>query len=96
MILLTIVGDDISRIIPLLYTYRETIRHHILLTDDDPHNMQRAKMLQKGMQKFSAIHSLGWYTRILTTNEDSAEAITQSARSAFETRSELWLNVSDE
>jgi len=93
--LLSIVGDDISRIVPLLYAYKDEIQQHVLLCDDDPANYERAKILQKGMQRFSAKHSLGWYTKIITTNEDSAESINKTAQKAFDMKGELWLNATD-
>ena len=95
MTLLSIVGDDISRIIPLLYAYKDQIKQHVLLCDDDPSNYARAKTLQKGMQKFSSKHSLGWYTKIISTNEDSASDIKAVAQKQFENSGELWLNVTD-
>ena len=93
--LLSIVGDDISRIVPLLYTYKDQIKQHILLCDDDPSNYARAKTLQKGMQKFSAKHTLGWYTKIISTNEDSAEDIKRVAKEQFTDAGDLWLNATD-
>ena len=93
--LLSIVGDDISRIVPLLYAYKDQIKHHVLLCDDDPSNQKRVKRLQKGMQKFSAKHSLSWYIKIIRTNEDSAEAITVAAKKQFSHERELWLNATD-
>jgi len=93
--LLSIVGDDISRIVPLLYAYKDQIKQHVLLCDDDPSNYERAKTLQKGMQKFSARHHLGWYTKIISTNEDSATAIKEVAQKQFTNNTELWLNATD-
>ena len=95
MTLLSIIGDDISRIIPLLYAYRGEIKQHILLCDDDPSNYARAKTLQKGMQKFSAKNSLGWYTKIISINEDSAEDIRNAAQKEFDKPGTLWLNATD-
>lgn len=95
MTLLSIVGEDISRIIPVLYAYKDKAKHHILLCDDDPSNYERAKTLQKGMQRFSSQHRLGWYTHIITTDEDSAEQIEIVANKQFEYEGELWLNATD-
>ncbi len=95
MTLLSIVGEDTSRIIPVLYAYKDIAKHHILLCDDDPSNHQRAKTLQTGMKHFSAHHSLGWYTHIVTTNEDSASQIEIVAKKQFKYEGELWLNVTD-
>lgn len=95
MTLLSIVGDDISRIIPVLYAYKDTAKHHILLCDDDPSNYERAKYLQAGMQNFSSKHGLGWYTHIVTANEDSAIQIGIVAKKQFEYEGELWLNATD-
>lgn len=95
MTLLSIVGEDISRIIPVLYAYKNQIKQHVLLCDDDPANHKRAKTLQKGMQKFSATHSLGWYTKIITTNEDSATDINATAQKQFDSSETLWLNATD-
>jgi len=95
MTLLSIVGEDISRIIPLLYAYRHKIKHHILLCDDDISNHNRAKTLKKGMMRFSAQHQLGWYTHIVTTDEDSASQIEIVTRKQFKYEGELWLNATD-
>ena len=95
MTLLSIVGDDISRIVPLLYAYKDQIKHHILLCDDDPSNYQRAKTLQKGMQRFSDRHRLDWETKIISTNEDLAADIEKSTRDQFAEGKELWLNATD-
>jgi len=95
MTLLSIVGDDISRIIPVLYAYKDKAKHHILLCDDDSSNYERAKSLQKGMQLFSSKHGLGWYTHIVTTNEDSATQIEIVAKKQFAYEGELWLNATD-
>lgn len=95
MTLLSIVGDDISRIIPVLYAYKDKAKHHILLCDDDPSNYERAKNLKMGMQHFSSKHGLGWYTHIVTTNEDSAMQIETVAQKQFEYEGELWLNATD-
>jgi len=95
MTLLSIVGEDISRIIPLLYTYQDKFKHHVLLCDDDASNHARAKSLQKGMMRFSAINRLGWYVQIVTTNEDSASQIEMVANKQFKHKGELWLNATD-
>jgi hypothetical protein len=93
MTLLSIVGDDISRIVPLLYAYKDSIKKHILLCDDDPSNYQRAKMLQQGMMKFSAKHTLGWYVRVVSINEDLESDIKGVA--SREREGGLWLNATD-
>ncbi len=95
MTLLSIVGEDISRIIPVLYAYKDKAKHHILLCDDDQSNHERAKRLQRGMQRFSSLHGLGWYTHIVTTNEDSASQIEIVTKKQFEYEGELWLNATD-
>ena len=95
MTLVSIVGDDISRIVPLLYAYKDQIQNHILLCDDDPSNYERAKSLQKGMQRFSAKHRLGWETTIISANEDSDADIKRIAKEQFANKEELWLNVTD-
>ena len=95
MTLISIVGDDISRIVPLLFAYREKIRHHVLLCDDDPSNYQRAKKLQHGMQRFSDKYKLGWHTKIISANEDSASSIKEAAQRAFAHSTQLWLNATD-
>ena len=88
-------GEDISRIIPVLYAFKDQIKHHVLLCDDEPLNYERAKTLQKGMRYFSAKHNLGWYTQIASTNEDSASQIELVAKKQFEYEGDIWLNATD-
>ena len=95
MTLISIVGDDISRIVPLLYRYREEICYHLLLCDDDPSNYRRAKALRHGMMRFSKEKGLGWQVKIISTNEDSAVSIQNSAQKAFGESKQVWLNATD-
>jgi hypothetical protein len=93
--LLSIIGEDISRIVPLLYAYKKEIREHILLCDDSIGNVERAITLQKGMQRFSLKYNLKWQVRVVKTNEDDANEINSVVKKEFSSKSELWLNVTD-
>jgi|GEM_PF-1833395 len=95
MTLLSTVGDDISRIIPVLFAYKDVAKHHILLCDDEPSNHTRAKTLQKGMNRFSSLHRLGWSIQIITTNEDSKKQIQEAVKNTFDAHEDLWLNATD-
>ena len=95
MTLIHIVGDDISRIVPVLYAFREEAKEHILFCDDDPANHARAKRLKAGMERFSSNASLHWQVEIVTTNEDIKEQIEVSAEEALAQDREIWLNATD-
>lgn len=92
MKLLSIVGDDISRIIPVLYLYKGMAKEHILLCDDTS-NHQRAKNLQNGMKNFSKKHHLNLKIKIVTTNEDSKEEMQLALQKKLYETEELWLNA---
>jgi len=95
MTLLHIIGEDISRIVPLLYAYKEQAKRHLLLCDDDRHNVSRAKILQKGMRYYSDTHHLDWTVEIIKVNEDSYENMVQQVDEVCMPKDELWLNITD-
>lgn len=98
--LLSIIGEDISRIVPVLHAYRVEIREHILLCDNTIANLERAKTLQKGMHRFSLKYNLDWHIKIIITNEDSDNEIIGVVKKELNNREHnkkgrLWLNVTD-
>jgi len=95
MTLLSIVGDDTSRIVPVLYLYKTMMENHILLCDDDEANFARAKNLKKGMQSFSKQENLGWDIKVVSVNEDSASQIESVTKEHCKKEEEIWLNATD-
>ena len=95
MTLLSMVGEDITRIVPLLFAYKNTIKHHVLLCDDAPSNYERARTLKEGMTKFSKKNGLKWEIQIVSIDEDSAHDIAGVAKKYFTDAQDIWLNATD-
>jgi len=93
MTLLSIIGEDISQLIPVLYAYREKFTRHILLSDSS--TRQRAKKLAKGMHRFASFHKLSWQIDIQIIDETDLSQATKSVQKSLDTFQSCWLNITD-
>jgi hypothetical protein len=82
MRLISIIGEDISQLVPMLYAYRTSISEHLLLAEAA--FVPTAKRLLRGMEQFSRDHRLGWRVALRSIDESdlvaTAEQITDLLR----------------
>jgi hypothetical protein len=95
MTLISMVGDDISRIVPLLYAYREEVKDHILLCDDAPSDRERAQRLSQGMKRFATQWGLAWEVHLLVTDEDSFSRMFSALHPFLQKHKTIYLNITD-
>jgi hypothetical protein len=95
MVLLTIIGEDISRGIPLFYSLRQDTIDHVLLCDDAEENVHRAQHLARGLRRFAASIDASWSVEVVYVDEDYGASIRAAARSAMTRQRQIALNISD-
>ena len=93
MKLLSIIGEDTSQLVPVLYAYKDKFDHHILLCDTS--TLTRAKSLVKGMRRFSNIHKLSWQIDIQTIDENSLNQVAKQVQKSLGIFQSCWLNITD-
>ena len=91
--MLSVIGDDISQLIPLFYAYRREFEYHILLCDSSTHS--RAANLRRGMLRFAASYGISWKIDIQSVEEDKLFLAVEQVEKSIDGLENLWLNVSD-
>ncbi len=64
MVLVSIVGDFYSSILPIFYEYKDSIEKHILLFDSSQKDVQKAKSIKKGLKEFK--NKYGYSLKLLS------------------------------
>lgn len=75
MVLISLLGDDLSVLGPIINEYKDQIRHHILLHDDAPDDVRRARQFEKGLERFIHSNRLKWDNKSIMLDEDSKNDI---------------------
>lgn len=71
MVLISLLGDDLSILSPIINEYKDRITHHILLHDDAPDDTRRAAQFSKGLNRFIRSNNLKWHNETIRLDEDS-------------------------
>lgn len=90
--LISIIGEDISQLIPVIYHYQTITTEHILLCDMQ--DLQQAKRLQHGMQSFVASYQLAWKVTILSIDASDISSSVQKFKSSFNNFKDCYINTS--
>ena len=77
MLLVSVVGDFDSGVLPLFYYHAENIRVHILLHDAE--EAEKAARLQRGLRRFCRHYGYGPLLLTLNYHEDSRQSIAETA-----------------
>jgi hypothetical protein len=93
MTLITIVHNDLFKLIPLIYEYKEKINKHILVTDNNQTDIALAENLQKSIENLNKKYNLKTNTELFYIDENSKKDIVY-LKSLFEKETdELVLNA---
>jgi hypothetical protein len=87
MILVTLLGDDLSILTPVIYEFKDQITHHIIVHDDAPDDSRRAIQLRNGLARFSGEKAFKFETTLVALDEDSKNDIVRlyyTARARYE------------
>ena len=71
MTLVTLLGDDLNYLIPIIFEFKNKIKNHIIIYDDAPHESFKAKQLQAGLEKLKTKEQLSLKLHIIKMDEDS-------------------------
>lgn len=75
MILITLLGDDLSILTPIIYEFKDQITHHIIVHDDASDDSRRAIQLRNGLARFSGKKAFKFETTLVALDEDSKNDI---------------------
>ncbi|MDD3769926.1 MAG: DUF1887 family CARF protein [Sulfuricurvum sp.] len=75
MILISLLGDDLSILSPIINEYKDQITRHILIHDDAPDDVRRAQQFHNGLLRFIDTNDLKWETKNIVLDEDSKNDI---------------------
>ena len=98
MVLVSLVGDFYSSIIPVFYHYKNQITKHIIIYNEHKNDKVIARKLINGSEVFNEHHHLNIETIDLKIDEDSQEAIDRAIKTIDElcpNKEELFINVTD-
>lgn len=98
MILVSIVGDFFSSVIPVYYNYKDQITRHIILYDDYKNDVIIANKFIQGSQLFNEQYQLEIETIAYKINEDSTLAIQNTIAkidSIAHSKEDLFINITD-
>jgi hypothetical protein len=77
MILISLLGNDLSLLIPIIHEYKNQISHHIVIHDDALDDIRRAIQLKNGLERFCYTNGYTWQTSFYRLDEDSKNDIMQ-------------------
>lgn len=98
MVLVSIVGDFYSSVLPIFYEYKEKITKHIIIHDDFKNDEVHARKIINGTCRFIEKNNLDIKSFVIKLDEDSYKAIRQVAdllRGHIADSNELLINVTD-
>jgi len=98
MILVSIIGDFYSSILPIFYEFQDKINEHIIIYDDFKNDTVAAKKIEQGTCRFIEKHQLSIKTRLHKIDEDELTHLTKIIsiiENLIDTPQELYINVTD-
>ena len=79
MILVSVVGDFHSSILPVFYNFKDEISKHVLIYDDAKRDVLNAKGINKGITKFIKKNNLNILELNYKLDEDSMQSLQRCA-----------------
>jgi hypothetical protein len=98
MILVSILGDFHSSILPIFYNFKDKINTHVLINDDSKKDMQNAKNISKGIHKFIKKNNYSFLELNYKLDEDSKDALDRCAKYILALTSnprDIYINTTD-
>ena len=84
MILVSLMGDFDSSILPIFYEFKEQISHHILIHDDGKHDIDKTNRIIQSQHIFKKLYNYSYGITSLKIDEDSVESILKVFNSILE------------
>lgn len=98
MILVSILGDFHSSILPVFYNFKDTITKHILVYDDSKKDIQNAVNINRGIKKFVKKNKLSFLELNYKLDEDSLNALDKCAKYILNLTldpTDIYINTTD-
>ena len=98
MVLVSIVGDFYSSVIPIFYEFKDDITKHILVYDDFKNDVQKAKGIKKGIKTFCKKNDYNFERLEYILDEDSLESLKSCSKfllSQVGDAKDLYINTTD-
>ncbi len=104
MVLVSILGDFHSSILPIFFEFKDKITHHIILHDDSSHDKKHIKRLMKAQKNFletyeaGGISTLNYKINRLELKEDNYKDIQNAFKmiaSIVQNSKDIYLNATD-
>jgi len=98
MILVSILGDFHSSVLPIFYDYKDKLKKHLLVYDDSKKDVQNAKSVNKGIKKFIKMSNSSLIGLNYKLDEDSIEALNRCAEyilTLSENPKDIYINTTD-
>lgn len=80
MVLVSILGDFHSSILPILFNFKDKITRHILVYDDFKRDVKRAREIKQGLVAFKKEYNYTFKSDEYIVDEDSKEALESCAK----------------
>jgi len=98
MVLVSIIGDFHSSVLPIFYNFKDKITTHLLVNDDSKKDIQNAKSIRNGIKKFIKKNHYSFLELNYKLDEDSKEALDRCAKYILSLTSnpkDIYINTTD-
>ncbi len=98
MVLVSIIGDFYSSVLPVFYEFKESITKHIIIYDNFKNDTIAANKIINGTRNFNKRHNLNIQTIPRKIDEDSYRAINEAIKyvaNEVNDPKELYINITD-
>lgn len=98
MVLVSIVGDFYSSVIPIIYEFKDQIKKHVLLYDTFSHESYKAKQIAFGIKNFKKRYGYTFETLEYVVKEESLEAFKKCASEILlytKNPRDIYINATD-
>lgn len=98
MVLVSVLGDFHSSILPIIYNFKDDISTHILIYDDFKRDVAKANEIKKGIKRFKKKYAYDYTLLEYIVNEDSYEALNDCSKfilSNSKFPEDIFINTTD-
>nr|WP_321265930.1 DUF1887 family CARF protein [uncultured Sulfurimonas sp.] len=98
MVLVSIVGDFDSSVLPIVYEFKDDISKHILIYDDFKYDVIKAQNIKKGLSRFKKKYNYDFELKEYKIDEDSLQNISDASEFLLlecKDASDIFINTTD-
>lgn len=96
MVLVSVVGDFFSSVVPIFYEFKDKINTHIIISDDSKRDSRFAKKFKKGVDEFIKKYKLPIKNLFYSIDEDSFESLERAKKFILKnSNNKIYINSTD-